>query len=119
MGHTAPITDRTTETQRCLKCRRVLRRLSPDGYGPKCRRMVHRKPSHRLNDYKPYQVAKAIELLEMGALIPLRGNRIFLTVSDDGSEVYRTAATGQCNCPAGLRSVACYHAAAARLVSAA
>ncbi|MGW1989621.1 hypothetical protein [Embleya sp. NPDC001921] len=119
MGCTSPTTGPTSEAQRCLKCRRILRRPTPDGYGPKCRRKVHQKPANRLGDYKPYQVAKAVELLEMGALIPLRGNRIFLTVSDDGSEVYRTAATGQCNCPAGLRSVACYHAAAARLVSAA
>ncbi|WTW95436.1 hypothetical protein OG216_19535 [Streptomycetaceae bacterium NBC_01309] len=111
----------TAHQPRCLKCRRVLRQTSPDGYGPKCRRKVRR--AARLNPppaFQPYQVAKAVELLEMGGLIPLRANRIFLAVSDDGSEVYRTAATGQCNCPAGLRATSlCYHACAAQLVAAA
>ncbi|MFE4796201.1 hypothetical protein ACFRFL_14055 [Streptomyces sp. NPDC056708] len=106
------------EPTRCLKCRRILRNPSPDGYGPKCRRMVHRAARNNgAPQYHPWQVAKAVELLELGALIPIRQNRIFLTVSDDGSETYRTAATGQCNCPAGLRSVPCYHTAAAHLVA--
>ncbi|WP_326814029.1 hypothetical protein [Streptomyces sp. NBC_01763] len=113
----APVS--TTHPVRCLKCRRILRRPSPDGYGPKCRQRIRREAPARLSDFKPHQVAKAVELLELGGLVPLRQNRIFLVVSDDGTEVYRTAATGQCNCPAGLRSTACYHAAAARLVHAA
>ncbi|WP_228994712.1 hypothetical protein [Streptomyces sp. DH8] len=111
--------DTTTHPTRCLKCRRVLRRPSPDGLGPKCRRMVRR--TARLAPppaYKPEQVAKAVELLEFGGLVPLRANRVFLAVSDDGTEVYRTAATGQCNCPAGLRArYLCYHGAAAQLLA--
>lgn len=111
--------DTTPHPTRCLKCRRILRKPSPDGYGPKCRAKVRR--TARLNPpaaYKPYQLAKALELLEFGGLVPLRANRIFLAVSDDGSEVYRTAATGQCNCPAGLRATSlCYHGAAALLVA--
>ncbi|RPK58095.1 hypothetical protein EES44_24495 [Streptomyces sp. ADI96-15] len=109
----------THHDTRCLKCHRILRKPSPDGLGPKCRRMVRR--TARLNPpaaFKPYQLAKAIELLEMGGLVPLRSNRVYLTVSDDGSEVYRTAATGQCNCPAGLRATSpCYHGAAAHLLA--
>ncbi|WP_434593338.1 hypothetical protein [Streptomyces sp. A5-4] len=109
----------TDHPARCLKCRRILRRPSPDGYGPKCRAKF-RKAARTAPPaaYQPWQIAKAMELLEFGGLVPLRANRIFLTVSDDGSEVYRTAATGQCNCPAGLRSVRCYHGAAAHLVNA-
>ncbi|MFF4388566.1 hypothetical protein ACFY0G_17565 [Streptomyces sp. NPDC001552] len=116
-------TETATHPARCLKCRRILRRPTPDGYGPKCRRKVHTaartertSPNSR---YQGWQINKAIELLEMGAVVPLRQNRIFLVVSDDGSEIYRTAASGQCNCPAGLRSVRCYHAAAARFAQAA
>ncbi|MEU2487084.1 hypothetical protein ABZ593_21055 [Streptomyces sp. NPDC012617] len=111
--------DTTPHPTRCLKCRRILRKPSPDGLGPKCRRMVRR--AARLNPpaaFKPYQLNKAVELLEMGGLVPLRSNRVFLAVSDDGSEVYRTAATGQCNCPAGLRANSpCYHGAAAHLLA--
>ncbi|MEV5677017.1 hypothetical protein [Streptomyces sp. NPDC052179] len=113
--------DTTNHPTRCLKCRRVLRKPSPDGLGPKCRRMVRR--TARLSPppaYKPEQVAKAVELLEFGGLVPLRESRIFLAVSEDGSEVYRTAATGQCNCPAGLRALhLCYHGAAALLLASA
>ncbi|MET7809798.1 SWIM zinc finger family protein [Streptomyces sp. NPDC005395] len=107
----------TTEDTRCLKCRRPLRRPSPDGLGPKCRRKVRRKA--RTETTRPsWQTAKAAELLELGAVVPLRQNRVFLVVSDDGTELYRTAATGQCNCPAGLKSVPCYHALAAMYLAA-
>ncbi|GGZ73084.1 hypothetical protein ACFOOM_01090 [Streptomyces echinoruber] len=109
---------KVTERDRCLKCRRPLRRPSLDGYGPKCRLKIRR--AARTNTTHPtWQVAKALELLELGAVVPLRANRIFLVVSDDGTEIYRTAATGQCNCPAGLRSARCYHTVAAEFVAAA
>ncbi|WP_086859799.1 hypothetical protein [Streptomyces milbemycinicus] len=110
--------NKATEHGRCLKCRRPLRKLSLDGYGPKCRAKLRRNARQDATNPK-WQVAKALELLELGAVIPLRQNRIFLVVADDGTEVYRTAATGQCNCPAGLRSVRCYHAVAAEWVAAA
>ncbi|MFZ3595084.1 hypothetical protein [Streptomyces sp. BH104] len=108
----------TNEPARCLKCRRIIRNPSPDGYGPKCRRKVRRAARANKAGHQGWQVAKAVELLELGAVIPLRSNRIFLVVSDDGSEVYRTATTGQCNCPAGLRSVRCYHSVAASMAAA-
>ncbi|MBA0053472.1 hypothetical protein E0L36_22110 [Streptomyces sp. AJS327] len=109
-------TDTTTEPARCRKCRRPLRNASPDGLGPKCRRNVRRANRENAARYQGWQVAKAAELLELGAIVPLRKTsltRVFLVVSDDGSEIYRTAASGQCNCPAGLRGVRCYHGAAA------
>jgi hypothetical protein len=108
----------TNEPARCLKCRRQLRNPSPDGLGPKCRRKVRRE-ARTDTTHPKWQVAKAVELLELGAVVPLRQNQIFLVVSDDGTDVYRSAATGQCNCPAGLRSVRCYHSLAARFVAAA
>ncbi|MFE3033042.1 hypothetical protein ACFXKY_15530 [Streptomyces canus] len=109
---------KATEHGRCLKCRRPLKNVSPDGLGPKCRAKV-RRAARTESVHPKWQAAKAAELLELGAVIPLRQNRIFLVVADDGTEVYRTAATGQCNCPAGLRSVRCYHSVAAQYMAAA
>lgn len=113
--------DTATEPSRCTKCRRILRRPTADGLGPKCRRKV-RKASRSeavVTAFKPHLVAKAVELLELGAVVPLRQNRIFLVVSDDGESVYRTSATGQCNCPAGLRTLPyrCYHSIAAHITA--
>ncbi len=108
----------TTKHTRCLRCRRPLRNPSPDGLGPKCRRKV-RRAARTEAAHPQWQRNKATELIELGAVVPLRQNRIFLVVSDDGTEIYRTAATGQCNCPAGLRSVRCYHAVAAHYMAAA
>lgn len=97
----------TTKHTRCLRCRRPLRNPSPDGYGPKCRARVRRaSKAPGLTAYKPHLVEKAAELLEEGAVVPLREtskNRVFLVVSDDGSSIYRTARAA-CNCPAGLRA---------------
>ncbi|MFI5629182.1 hypothetical protein ACIA8E_07340 [Streptomyces sp. NPDC051664] len=59
-----------------------------------------------MSQYKPHLVEKATELLEQGAVIPLRAtkkNRVFLVVSSDGSSNYRTARAA-CNCPAGLKA---------------
>lgn len=67
--------------------------------------------------YKPHQVAKAEELIEQGALIPLRGRRVFLAVSSDGSTAYR-AHRAACTCPAGIKGVhPCKHRIAAHILS--
>lgn len=105
-----------TEPQRCTKCHRVLRRPSADGYGPKCRAKVRRAEVDTA-DYKAHQVASARELIEDGAIIPLR-SVVFLVVSTDGTEIHRTAPTG-CNCKAGLKGTRCYHVLAARMLLAA
>lgn len=105
-----------TEPQRCLKCHRILHRPSADGYGPKCRAKV-RRAAVDVTDYKPHQVDSARELIEDGAIIPLR-SVVFLVVSTDGTETYLSAPT-ICNCPAGLKGSRCYHSLAARLLLAA
>jgi uncharacterized Zn finger protein len=65
-----------------------------------------------MSQYKPHLVEKAAELLEQGAVVPLRAtgkNRVFLVVSSDGSSSYRTARAA-CTCPAGLKAVhTCKH----------
>ncbi|MEC3995194.1 hypothetical protein VSR01_17295 [Actinacidiphila sp. DG2A-62] len=100
--------DATPHPTRCLKCHRILRCPSPDGYGPKCRRKIRRATkAPELGQYKPHLVEKAVELLEQGAVVPLRRtgkNRVFLVVSSDGGSNYRTARAA-CNCPAGLKAI--------------
>jgi len=107
-----------TGTSRCLKCRRPLRRPSPDGYGPTCRTKVRRATRARaVRQYKPHLVAKAEELIELGAAVPLRGNRVFLIPSSDGSEVYR-AHRAACTCKAGIRGEhVCAHRIAAHILA--
>lgn len=75
-----------------------------------------------LADYSRDQQAKAAELIEDGAIHQLRPG-IYLAVSEDGTEIHRTAVTGQCTCRAGLKTTTagrgCYHVAAARILTAA
>ncbi|MEU1853936.1 hypothetical protein ABZ499_32935 [Streptomyces sp. NPDC019990] len=106
---------------KCLKCGRRLRNYSPDGLGPKCRRKVRRAGrSQELAQYKEHLVAKATELLEQGGVIPLRDTRknlVYLTVSSDGTEAYRTARAA-CTCPAGLRATyMCAHRIAVHILA--
>lgn len=108
----------STEHTRCLRCRRVLRcaRSRALGYGAKCAAKI-RHTAVDLTDYKPHQINSARELITDGAIIPLR-SVIFITVSTDGTETYKTAPTG-CTCPAGTKGSRCYHQLAARMLLAA
>jgi hypothetical protein len=107
----------TTHTH-CLRCGRTLTSAKSQaaGYGPTCARHI-RRAAVELADYKPHQVQSARELIEDGAIIPLR-SVVFITVSTDGTETYKTAPTG-CTCPAGLKGSRCYHQLAARMLLAA
>lgn len=102
----------------CLRCGRILRSTKSiaAGYGPTCAAKV-RNAQADLTDYKPAQINSARELIEDGAIIPLR-NHVFTTVSSDGTETYLSH-THTCNCPAGLAGRRCYHTAAARMLLAA
>ncbi|MFJ5151382.1 DUF6011 domain-containing protein [Streptomyces sp. NPDC088353] len=108
----------TTEKHRCLSCGRPLRSAQSisAGRGPKCRAKIRRAPVDT-SDYKPHQIASARELIEDAAIIPLR-SIVFIAVSSDGTETYKTAPT-TCNCPAGLKGSRCYHQLAARMLLAA
>lgn len=113
----------TQTTTHCLRCGRTLRsaRSLAAGYGPTCKTKIAR--AAEASKEKPAQVAKAIELVEVGGIVPLtrasRLRRVFRVVSSRGDQTYLTAATGQCNCPAGLVGRACYHSLAATLITAA
>lgn len=78
------------------------------------------------------QLAKATELIELNAIVRVRGS-IFNVLGSDGATKYITHTDGHCTCPAGLhrfRAVAptlkngqpgaevCYHVLAARVKAA-
>jgi hypothetical protein len=110
----------TTEQTRCLGCGRPLRSAKSiaAGRGRVCQRKVRQaEQAIDLTDYKAHQIASARELIEDGAIIPLR-SVIFIAVSTDGTETYKTAPTA-CTCPAGTKGSRCYHTLAARLLLAA
>ncbi|WP_069769780.1 DUF6011 domain-containing protein [Streptomyces sp. LUP30] len=102
----------------CLRCGRTLRTAKSQaaGYGAKCAAKVRNAPVDT-TDYKTHQITSARELIEDGAIIPLR-SVIFITVSTDGTETYKTAPTG-CTCPAGTKGSRCYHTLAAQMLLAA
>lgn len=107
----------TTHTH-CLRCGRRLTATASQarGYGRGCAAKV-RHAAADLAGFKPAQITAARELIEDGAIVPLRGS-VFRAVSSDGSALYLTHPTN-CSCPAGLRSAPCFHTAAARLLLAA
>lgn len=105
----------------CLRCGRPLRSAASAarGYGRTCAAKVRAAATTvDLTDYKPAQIDSARELIEDGAIVQIRP-RVCRSVSSDGTELYLTAITGQCNCPAGLKGRRCYHALAAALLLAA
>jgi hypothetical protein len=115
----ATTTNTPATTTNCLRCGRTLRNTTPDGYGPKCRIKVRNAARAKtIAAFKPATVTKAQELIEQGGLIPLRG-RVFQVIASNGVDRYLTHPAA-CNCPAGLKARhACYHRAAAAIVTAA
>lgn len=109
----------TTTTTKCHRCGRALRSETSvsRGYGPTCHAKIVK--AAKVADAKPAQVEKALELIELGGIVPIRGRRVFKAVSSDGTKVYRTAPQG-CTCAAGLRGRhLCLHRIAASLMIAA
>lgn len=113
-------TTNTQQTTKCLRCGRSLRaaKAVANGYGRTCARKIRAAAKAEIVAlYKAHQVAKAEELIEQGGLVPLRANRVFLAVSSDGAQVYKTHRAA-CTCPAGVRGQhACKHRIAAHLLS--
>jgi hypothetical protein len=107
-------------TTKCRKCHRTIRTAASValGYGPTCWRKVKQAAKAKaISQYKPHLIIKAQELLSLGALVPLRGNRVFLVPSSDGSQTYRTHRAA-CTCPAGAKGLhPCKHRIAAHMIS--
>jgi hypothetical protein len=108
----------TTETpaateSRCLRCGR---KISTGSYGPKCAAKIREaQRAADLSEWTPRQVEDARELVEDGGVVPTSRERVFRTVSSDGTGVYLTTAKW-CGCPAGLKAKNCYHRAAVVIV---
>lgn len=109
----------TTHHTNCLRCGRTLTsaKSCATGYGPTCTRKVREAAKAEIiATYKPQQIAKAEELIEQGALIPLRAG-IYLAPSADGERTYKAHRTA-CSCPAGVKSLhPCKHRIAAHILS--
>jgi hypothetical protein len=90
----------------------VYARIVKDGYGRTCRAKVTAAAKAKAAaDFKPDTAAKALELIEMGGIVAIRGRRVFRTVSSDGTRTYLTAPQA-CNCKAGLKGkFVCFHRA--------
>jgi len=105
-------------TAHCLRCGRTLRsaRSIALGYGPTCAAKI--RTAAKTSSEKATQVAKAVELIEVGGLVPVKGSHVFRVVASNGVDHYLTAPEA-CTCAAGLRGrFACYHRLAAQLVAA-
>lgn len=103
--------------KKCARCHRVLtgRRSIARGMGEVCARKTREALTRAT--HKPATVAKALELIEDGGLVPVRGNRVFRVVASNGVDSYLTAREA-CNCPGGLRAkYTCYHRVAVELVA--
>jgi hypothetical protein len=105
----------------CLRCHRALRSAASikAGYGAWCRAKIRAAAlAEAVKDYSAKQIEKARELIADGGLVRTNRDGIFRAVSIDGTTSYLVAAAGNCNCRAGLLARACYHVAAARMVTA-
>lgn len=109
----------TTQPTRCRGCHRPLRsaRSIAAGRGPVCARKVRQATAAQAGIHKPQAIEKAVELIELGAIAPLRGRRVFTVISSDGTGTYKTAPSG-CTCAAGIKGrYVCYHRVAAMILS--
>lgn len=113
------MSNRDGHPAKCLRCGRKLTASASLGYGPVCRRRIRQAAAAtETPGVKPEQHAKAVELIEQGAIVPTSRPGVFRAVSSDGSVIY-LAHSATCTCPAGLRGRTCYHSVAVRLILAA
>ena len=102
------------ELVRCRRCHRPLHTATARALGLGSRCAAIEAATAGLN---ADQTAKALEAIADGAVVRTSRPGIANVVSDDGSEVYTTAATGHCSCKWGARRISattktCWHVAA-------
>lgn len=110
----------TTPT-RCLRCGRILTATASitRGYGRRCSEKITTAAHAAAGTVKPAQLEKAVELIETGAIIPIRGHHVFRVIASNGIDRYTTAPQS-CTCAAGLKGIhVCYHRVAATVLTAA
>lgn len=106
------------DTTKCRRCHRTLtaKASRTAGIGPACAR---RELAGKLARFHGWQVAKAREVVELGAVVPLSRKGIFGVVSSDGTTTYIVDTREQsCTCRAAMHGLACYHIPAALLLAA-
>lgn len=94
-------------------CSRCGRKISAPtalaiGMGRTCARRAKAEAT-----YKPAQVEKATEIVELGAIARTTrktstGHVIYRVIASNGLDRYLTTVTA-CNCPAGRKGRRCYH----------
>lgn len=117
----------TATTAKCASCGRTLRNPASIAArrGPKCRAKIARAittatAAGKLAAYKPVQVTKAVEVIELAAIARIRRTTAWVAVSSRGDATYTVDIhTRSCTCPAGERAIRCYHLAAADILAAA
>lgn len=83
-------------------------RSAAAGLGPGCRARIRAAAlSEALRAYTAEQISKALELIAGKGIVVSGVAGVFRTVSSDGTAYYLTAASGQCNCRAGLNGRRC------------
>lgn len=103
----------------CKRCGRKLTNAKSvaQGFGPRCAKLDAFERA--LRGFKPFQIVKAIELIDEGAIQPsLKRPGYFTAISSEGNTTYLVHECG-CTCPAGLKSKPCYHRCAAIALNAA
>jgi hypothetical protein len=113
----------TATTAKCNRCGRTLRSAKSiaTGYGPTCKAKIAKTTAKaaKANAYKPFQIAKATELIELHAIMAV-DFALYTAVSSRGDDTYTVSAAARtCSCPAGEQGLACYHLAAAEILTAA
>lgn len=109
-----------TEQARCHRCGRVLRapKSVARNYGPGCAAIIRAAAvAEAVAGFSAGVVEKARQLVEDGGIVAIRDG-IYKAASSDGLGFWLVSALGPCNCPAGLRSRACNHFVAARIMRA-
>jgi len=95
---------------RCASCKRPLRAAASIAAlrGRRCRAKVRAEARAAAGHNKPEQVAKAVQLIEDGGLVPTNRPGIYRAVSSNGEVTYLVAAQA-CSCRAGVHDRLCYH----------
>lgn len=115
------MTNTTEQGAKCLRCgHRIWSARSVSAkYGPVCKAKIRLAAiTEAIRGFAQRQVDAAREMIADGGIIPTRRPGVFRAVSSKGDETYLVH-SAVCNCPAGLRSVRCYHRAAAAVLLAA
>jgi hypothetical protein len=108
---------------RCLRCGRRLTALASisRGYGRACRaRIAVAARTADLGAFHAWQVDKARDAIEVGAVVPSTRPGLYAAVSGDGATVYLADARDRsCTCKAAANRRRCYHVAGALILAAA